>query len=115
MKILIVEDDHNFAFMLKSSFIKSGHKVKLLFDGKQAVNFLNKSTPDLIVLDFYLPGHNAVELINELRSYPDTIDVPVLLYSAHSKQLDNTPDKVTLFDKTKTTPKELAEYATSNY
>lgn len=115
MKVLIVEDDHNFAFMLKSSFLKAGHKVKLLFDGKQAVGFLNKSTPDLIVLDFYLPGHNAVELINELKSYPDTIDVPVLLYSAHADQLASLPDKVTLFDKTETTPKELAEYAAVNY
>lgn len=115
LNVLIVEDDHDFAEMLRESFLAAGNRVKVVFDGKQAISFLNKAIPDLVILDFYMPGHNAVEFINEVKSYTDTRNIPIFLYSAHASNINNIPEGVSLFDKTKTTPKQLAREVNKVY
>jgi len=83
-RVLIIDDDIDFQFMVGSMLRTSGYEVKTLLEGKlsAAVNMAGQC--DIVILDVELPGTSGVDLGMELRSAPETSNIPIILVSGHA-------------------------------
>lgn len=70
--ILVVEDDQGLQKYLKELLLDNGYSVQISSDGVQALNAINKLTPDLVILDLGLPNMSGEAVCMEIRKkYPD--------------------------------------------
>ena len=91
LKILVVEDDPLTATMLETNFNFDGFDVTLATDGRLALDLIDKSVYDLIVLDYMLPHVDGQTILRELRK--TDLKTPVMMLTARSE----TPLKVSAF------------------
>jgi CheY-like chemotaxis protein len=80
-RILIVDDDQVLANIYQNKFRQEGYEADLAGDGEIALEMLGKAPVDLVLLDLSLPGMNGVELLNRIRSRPETQALPVIVFS----------------------------------
>lgn len=83
--ILLVEDDKWWAENCRRILERSGYEVMIAESAHAALQTLTVAIPQLIMLDFMLPGANALQLLHELQSYSDTQTVPVILCTSVSE------------------------------
>ncbi len=81
-KILIVEDDPAIRDMLCFSLRHAGFDCEPAVDGEQGLDWLAKNKPDIILLDWMLPGIDGIEFIRRLRSNEFIADIPVIMLTA---------------------------------
>lgn len=80
-KILIIEDDEAIAKIYKIALTHRNHQSEIAIDGIEGVNKAFELKPKLILLDIMMPRKNGVQVLQELRSNPDTQNVPVFVLS----------------------------------
>jgi two-component system phosphate regulon response regulator PhoB len=80
--ILIVEDDAAIRDMLCFSLKHAGFACEAVSDGEQGLEWLAKHKPDIILLDWMLPGIDGIEFIRRLRSNEFIADIPVIMLTA---------------------------------
>lgn len=73
MKILIAEDDKNMCKILTLYLQKEGYSVEVVFNGRDALSYLEENKVDLLLLDWMLPFKSGIEVCQELR----IMDIPV--------------------------------------
>ncbi len=79
--ILLVEPDEALASTI-GHFIESDETtVNYASDAQQAISQADSQRPDAVVLELAMSRHNGVEFLQEFRSYPDWMSVPVVIYS----------------------------------
>jgi DNA-binding response OmpR family regulator len=66
-RILIVEDEVSLSDLIRSHLEKEGHGVEQAFDGHEAVAAADRARPDLVILDWMLPGLDGLTVCRELR------------------------------------------------
>lgn len=76
--ILIIDDDSSLVVPLKDGLESAGYKVAAAFDGVQGLLLAHQSKPDLIILDYYMPGGTGGSVYEKLRMRPDTQAIPVV-------------------------------------
>ncbi len=81
-KVLIVEDDRQFSNLLSLYLRKEGYEPIQHYQGLGALEQARKLNPALITLDIMLPGQDGWEILQRLKSDPETRDIPVLVISA---------------------------------
>lgn len=81
MKVLLIEPDKILAKSCKKKFNEDGFKVDWCDNAQEAINKIDKETPDLIIMEMQLAGHNGVEVLYEMRSYPEWKKIPVIILS----------------------------------
>ncbi len=86
-KILVADDEPNIVEVLKTIFEEAGYEVWTAYDGQEALDLLNKSWPDLIILDLLMPKVSGREFCQLLQSDPLTREIPVLILSAWSQNI----------------------------
>lgn len=86
--VLYVEDDADNAFMLTRRLQRHGIQVRHVEDGEKALIAAVWKRPDAILLDINLPGISGLDVLQRLRSNPHTLDVPVIVLSAHVMEAD---------------------------
>jgi len=64
------------------------YKVDVACDGREGLDKIRCSRPDLVLLDIMLPGMSGTEVLRELRSDPRTASVPVVMMTARSEDVD---------------------------
>ena len=108
-KLLIVEDDKNWADILCRYAAAVGADTRVVVSGGQAMEMIDDWRPDAIVLDMLLAGETAVALLNELRSHADLAKLPVVVCSNVDVNLEDLrPFGVrTLLDKASMQPDEV--------
>lgn len=114
MKVLMVEDDRWFSESLRNIMLsKTQFQIKTCASAEEAILLLDNFNPDVLLLDFTLGTKNALVLINELQSYIDTRDLPILILSLNAKQLDINDLHILgvrrILDKTNTTPEDVID------
>jgi DNA-binding NtrC family response regulator len=80
-RILIVDDEPFNLDLLEQELAEQGYRVERARDGEEALDKLQASQPDLIFLDYMMPGMNGPEVLKEIRGRK--IDVPVVMITAH--------------------------------
>ncbi len=76
--ILIVDDDVTLVAPLKDGLESAGYRVAVAFDSAQGLLLAQELRPDLIILDFYMPGADGGALYDRLRDSPLTSSTPVV-------------------------------------
>jgi two-component system response regulator MprA len=77
--ILIVEDDQGIADTLRRGLIFEGYQASVVYDGKAALDLAREQMPDLVILDWMLPGLDGLEVCKRLRA---ASEVPILMLTA---------------------------------
>ena len=71
--ILVVDDEQNMCMILRRILEKAGYGVQVASDGKKAIDIVEKSKPDVILLDLMMPGMNGREVCQVVREIsPET-------------------------------------------
>ena len=81
-RILIIEDDLLVRSIYRRKFEISGYKVETAEEGTAALALLPEFRPDVIQVDIMLPGMDGVEVIRQIRSWPDFKLTPILVLSS---------------------------------
>jgi two-component system phosphate regulon response regulator PhoB len=87
-KILIVEDEEALALVLRYNLESEGFNVRVVNRGDEAELAVAEDVPDLIVLDWMLPGLSGLELCRRWRSGRATRNIPILILTARSEEAD---------------------------
>jgi two-component system phosphate regulon response regulator PhoB len=87
-KILVVEDEEPLALLLRYNLEAEGFKVKVANRGDEAEIAVAEDQPDLIVLDWMLPGLSGLELCRRWRTGRTTRDIPILILTARGEETD---------------------------
>lgn len=87
-KVLLVEDEPAQREVLKYNLQSEGFDVVAAADGDEAVLLVEEETPDIIVLDWMLPGVSGIEICRRLKSKSHTRAIPVIMLSARAEEVD---------------------------
>jgi DNA-binding response OmpR family regulator len=83
--VLVVEDEHSIALLIRDYLERAGYGVILASDGGSAITHARVDTPDLIVLDLGLPGKDGLDALREMRRFSET---PVVIVTARGDETD---------------------------
>ena len=75
LRLLFADDDKSFADSIKILLQKKGYYVDTAFDGKEALNLLQKMPYDILITDIRMPGSSGLELITECRKLSQAIRI----------------------------------------
>jgi CheY-like chemotaxis protein len=81
-KILIVEDELIVRSIYRRKFEISGYQVEAAEEGAAALNLMATFKPDAVQVDIMLPGMDGVEVIRQIRSWPEFKSIPILVISS---------------------------------
>src|SRR5499433_330863 len=84
--ILIVEDEEPLTTLLRYNLEAEGYEVDAVARGDEAEVKLKEAAPDLVVLDWMLPGMSGIELCRRLRARPDTERLPIIMLTARGEE-----------------------------
>jgi two-component system phosphate regulon response regulator PhoB len=87
-KVLIVEDEVAIVTLLKYNLEKEGFAVITTGDGEEAVTLVKEHKPDIIILDWMLPGMTGVEVCKHIRWNQDLKNTPIIMLSARGEEGD---------------------------
>lgn len=110
--ILLIEDDQWLADSYLAVLRSRGHEVTQLSTAHEAMAWIDKNAPVLIVADVLLGDHNTFTLFHEMQSYPDTARIPIILCTTLGKERLSRADLVSygvvdVLDKSSLTPDHL--------
>ncbi|CAN5429027.1 phosphate regulon transcriptional regulator PhoB [soil metagenome] len=86
--ILIVEDEEPIQVLLTYNLEAEGFRVRATANGEDVPRFVQEERPDLMVLDWMLPGISGIEVCRLLRSRPETRDIPVIMLTARGEETE---------------------------
>jgi two-component system phosphate regulon response regulator PhoB len=84
--ILIVEDEEALTLLLRYNLEAAGYDVETVARGDDADLKLKERLPDLVILDWMLPGLSGIELCRRLRTRPETRQLPVIMLTARGEE-----------------------------
>ena len=86
--ILVVEDEPGIQEVLKFNLGQHGHDVIIAPDAEEAISLLRGALPDLILLDWMLPGMSGVDLARRIRNDGRQKNIPIIMLTARSEERD---------------------------
>jgi two-component system, OmpR family, phosphate regulon response regulator PhoB len=85
-RILIVEDEEPLTLLLRYNLEAEGYEVDIAARGDDAEIKLKESPPDLVLLDWMLPGLSGIELCRRVRARTDTERMPIIMLTARGEE-----------------------------
>ncbi|MEK7821282.1 MAG: phosphate regulon transcriptional regulator PhoB [Pseudomonadota bacterium] len=86
--IMVVEDDPAIAELLRYNLTREGFAVTLVADGDSALAAAAAAPPDLVVLDWMVPGLSGIEVCRRLRRQPQSRNLPIIMLTARGEETD---------------------------
>jgi two-component system, OmpR family, phosphate regulon response regulator PhoB len=86
--ILVVEDEPAILELLKINLVDAGYEVREAGDAETANALLKEALPDLVLLDWMLPGQSGLAFAKQLRADPRTKELPVIMVTARTDEAD---------------------------
>jgi two-component system phosphate regulon response regulator PhoB len=86
--ILLADDEENLRLLLRTALEQPDCTILEAADGTTALDLARKHLPDLIVLDWMMPGITGLELARLLRAEPQTRSTPIILLTARGRESD---------------------------
>ena len=87
-RILIIDDDKDFLTFLESGLTMAGFQVRIVWNGAEGLSLARRWFPDVILLDYMMPGMNGFQFAQMLRAQDRTANIPIVMLSAY-----NDPDQ----------------------
>lgn len=87
-KILIVDDEEHILELLKFNLENAGYKVTTSTNGIDALKKVKNDLPNLVLLDLMLPGLDGYDVCKEIRKDPNAQNIPIIMTTAKSEELD---------------------------
>lgn len=84
--VLVVEDNDEASFLLRTVLTRKGYRVIEAWDGKQAIEIAETEELDLILLDLQLPRLNGLGVIHRLRQNPKLETVPIVIVTGQDPE-----------------------------
>jgi two-component system response regulator BaeR len=84
-RVLVVEDDRKISDLLLNYLRAEGYEATPVYDGRDAVQQITQRAPDIVVLDWMLPGLDGLSVCKAVRAFSD---VPILMLTARVDELD---------------------------
>ena len=89
-RILVVDDEPDFASIVQGNLEKEGFDVAVAYDGVEGLEKVRQNPPDAIVLDVMMPEKDGYELCAELKQDPETASIPIILLTAVASRVTST-------------------------
>jgi CheY-like chemotaxis protein len=89
-KIMLVEDDNNLREIYEARLLAEGYEIVSAHDGEEALALAVKEKPDLIISDVMMPKISGFDMLDILRSTPETKDTKVIMMTALSQAEDKS-------------------------
>lgn len=87
-KILIVDDEPNIIMSLEYTFKKNNYEVFIARDGKEALEIIKTSLPDIVILDIMMPMVDGYATLEQIKKQDDLKHIKVMFLSAKNKESD---------------------------
>lgn len=85
-RIAVVEDEEALSELLRYNLEAEGYQVTAIMRGDEAEIELRENVPDLLILDWMLPGVSGIELCRRLRQWPETERLPIIMLTARGEE-----------------------------
>jgi signal transduction histidine kinase len=82
--VLVIDDDEVSRYLVRRLLAETPYRLVEARDGREGVTLARSELPSLILLDFVMPGMSAFEVLDELKRYPETRDIPVIVHTSKS-------------------------------
>lgn len=89
-RILVVDDEPDFASIVQGNLEKEGFDVAVAYDGVEGLEKVRQNPPDAIVLDVMMPEKDGYELCAEIKQDPETANIPIILLTAVASRVTST-------------------------
>lgn len=89
-RILVVDDEPDFASIVQMNLEAEGYAVEVAFDGVQGLEKVNETAPDLVILDVMMPEKDGYKMAKELKKNPKTEDIPIIMLTAVGDHVTTT-------------------------
>src|SRR5271167_4313746 len=87
-RLVLIEDEEDIAALIKLQAELSGYKLTVEVDGLNGLRAVEREKPDLVILDIMLPGQNGLDVCRKIKGNPDLRDIPVIILTAKTEELD---------------------------
>ena len=87
-RILVVEDDIDIAALVAHKLRSAGHDVAQVEDGDAALAAIREQRPDLVVLDWMIPGPDGIAVCETVRAEPELAGTRILMLTAKAQESD---------------------------
>ncbi len=87
-KVLVVDDEEHIVELLKYNLIGAGYNVITANDGIEAMKKVVEEKPKIVLLDLMIPGKDGLDVCKEIRANKETANIPVIMLTAKSEELD---------------------------
>jgi two-component system phosphate regulon response regulator PhoB len=88
LNVLIIEDEAAIQELIAVNLESAGHKVLRASDAEQALTIMRQILPDLVLLDWMLPGQSGLAIARQLRANERTRSIPIIMLTAKSAEQD---------------------------
>ena len=85
-KVLVVDDDQEMRDLLSSLLEGEGYEVILGSNGEEAIELAEKENPQVILLDFEMPGIDGIEACKRLKREGQTASIPIIMITAYKNK-----------------------------
>jgi CheY-like chemotaxis protein len=82
IKVLIVDDEPDYLSLMQERIGFWGYEVLSAENGKSALAIIKEKLPDIVILDYFMPGMDGVEVLRQIRKFDKKI--PVIMFTAHA-------------------------------
>ncbi|MCU0555783.1 MAG: response regulator [Desulfobacterales bacterium] len=89
-RILVVDDEPDFAAIVQGNLEKEGFEVDVAYDGVQGLAKIKANPPDAVVLDVMMPEKDGYQVCRELKRDKELCDIPVILLTAVASHVSST-------------------------
>jgi two-component system phosphate regulon response regulator PhoB len=87
-RILVIDDEPDLRELVAVNLDQAGYRVEGAGSGREALEALRRSRPDLVVLDLMLPDVSGTDLCRKLRRDPEFADIPIIMLTAKAEEVD---------------------------
>jgi CheY-like chemotaxis protein len=92
--VLVIEPSKDLSLVVAQALARHERSSTIAHNSQAAIEQADKNTPRLVILELLMPRHNGLEFIHEFRSYPEWLNIPIIIYSQMPKEELNVSKEV---------------------
>ncbi len=89
-RVLVVDDDRDFAEILQTKLERAGFEVDTASNGEEGLEKIKNNAPNLVILDVMMPKKNGFEVCREVKSDPELAEIPIIMLTAVADHIGET-------------------------